>query len=58
MYRPARSQIGEVDVRYGGIKHTDGHFNFSTPFQKLPWLKSIFDVSLWSFTLSRKSNKN
>lgn len=46
MHRPGKSQIGELDIRYGGIKHTDGHFNLTTPFQRLPWLKSIFDVSV------------
>ncbi|CAK1589697.1 unnamed protein product [Parnassius mnemosyne] len=45
MHRPGSSQIGELDLRYGGFKHTDGHFNLSTPFQKLPWLKSIFDIN-------------
>ncbi|CAH0714994.1 unnamed protein product, partial [Brenthis ino] len=45
MYRPSSSQIGEIDMRYGGIKHTDGHFNMSTPFQTLPWLESIFDIN-------------
>ncbi|CAB3225976.1 unnamed protein product [Arctia plantaginis] len=44
MHQPGNSQIGEIDLRYGGVKHTDGHFNFTTPFQKLPWLKSIFDI--------------
>ncbi|CAH2058175.1 unnamed protein product, partial [Iphiclides podalirius] len=45
MHRPGSSQIGELDLRYGGMKHTDGHFNFSTPFQRLPWLKSIFNIN-------------
>ncbi|CAK1547731.1 unnamed protein product [Leptosia nina] len=45
MYRPASSQVGEVDVRYGGLKHSDGHFNMSTPFSRLPWLRSIFDIN-------------
>ncbi|XP_041972420.1 uncharacterized protein LOC121728328 [Aricia agestis] len=45
MYRPGNSQIGELDLRYGGFKHTDGHFNFSTPFHTLPWLKSIFNIN-------------
>ncbi|XP_060807756.1 uncharacterized protein LOC106135284 [Amyelois transitella] len=45
MYQPGRSEIGELDLRYGGVKHTDGHFNLSTPFQRLPWLKSIFDIN-------------
>ncbi|XP_045507000.1 apolipophorins [Colias croceus] len=45
MHRPGNSQVGEVDVRYGGLIHTDGHFNVSTPFQTLPWLKSIFNIN-------------
>ncbi|CAH2241543.1 jg25523 [Pararge aegeria aegeria] len=45
MHRPGSCQIGEIDVRYGGFKHTDGHFNVSTPFHTLPWLKSIFDIN-------------
>ncbi|XP_075986269.1 apolipoprotein lipid transfer particle [Anticarsia gemmatalis] len=45
MHRPGNSQIGEIDLRYGGMKHTDGHFNFTTPFRRLPWLKSIFDIN-------------
>ncbi|XP_013168741.1 PREDICTED: uncharacterized protein LOC106118616 [Papilio xuthus] len=45
MYSPGHSQIGELDLRYGGAQHTDGHFNFSTPFKRLPWLKSIFDIN-------------
>ncbi|XP_068624199.1 uncharacterized protein Apoltp [Battus philenor] len=45
MHCPGSSQIGELDLRYGGVKHTDGRFNFSTPFQRLPWLKSIFDIN-------------
>ncbi|XP_053620364.1 uncharacterized protein Apoltp [Plodia interpunctella] len=45
MYQPGHSQIGELDLRYGGVRHTDGHFNLSTPFQRLPWLKSIFDIN-------------
>ncbi|XP_028030625.1 uncharacterized protein LOC114243361 [Bombyx mandarina] len=45
MHKPGASQIGEMDVRYGGVKHTDGYFNFTTPFQKLKWLKSIFDIN-------------
>ncbi|KAG6459272.1 hypothetical protein O3G_MSEX011302, partial [Manduca sexta] len=45
MHKPGRSQIGEIDLRYGGVKHTDGHFNFTTPFQRLKWLKSIFDIN-------------
>ncbi|XP_026331633.1 uncharacterized protein LOC113238980, partial [Hyposmocoma kahamanoa] len=45
MHRPGKSQIGELDIRYGGFKHTDGHFNMTTPFQRLPWLKSIFDIN-------------
>lgn len=45
MHCPGNSQIGEIDIRYGGVRHTDGHFNFTTPFQRLPWLKSIFDIN-------------
>ncbi|KAH9643130.1 hypothetical protein HF086_010582 [Spodoptera exigua] len=45
MHHPGDSQIGEIDLRYGGVKHTDGHFNFTTPFKRLPWLKSIFDIN-------------
>nr|XP_049706191.1 uncharacterized protein LOC110382727 isoform X1 [Helicoverpa armigera]XP_049706192.1 uncharacterized protein LOC110382727 isoform X2 [Helicoverpa armigera]XP_049706193.1 uncharacterized protein LOC110382727 isoform X3 [Helicoverpa armigera]XP_049706194.1 uncharacterized protein LOC110382727 isoform X4 [Helicoverpa armigera]XP_049706195.1 uncharacterized protein LOC110382727 isoform X5 [Helicoverpa armigera] len=45
MHHPGPSQIGEIDLRYGGVKHTDGHFNFTTPFKRLPWLKSIFDIN-------------
>ncbi|XP_052751003.1 uncharacterized protein LOC113509342 [Galleria mellonella] len=44
-HRPGRNKIGELDLRYGGMKHTDGHFNVSTPFHRLPWLKSIFDIN-------------
>ncbi|CAH0598289.1 unnamed protein product [Chrysodeixis includens] len=45
MHQPGDRQIGEIDLRYGGVKHTDGHFNFTTPFRRLPWLKSIFDIN-------------
>ncbi|XP_049881187.1 uncharacterized protein LOC126377497 [Pectinophora gossypiella] len=45
MHQPGKSQIGEIDLRYGGVKHTDGHFNVTTPFKRLPWLKSIFDIN-------------
>nr|XP_034825791.1 apolipophorins [Maniola hyperantus] len=45
MHRPGSCEIGDIDVRYGGFKHTDGHFNVSTPFHTLPWLKSIFDIN-------------
>ncbi|XP_072946200.1 uncharacterized protein Apoltp [Epargyreus clarus] len=45
MHRPGSQQVGELDLRYGGVKHTDGHFNLSTPFHELPWLKSIFDIN-------------
>ncbi|XP_047539341.1 uncharacterized protein LOC125072709 [Vanessa atalanta] len=45
MHRPGSCQIGEIDARYGGFRHTDGHFNMSTPFHTLPWLKSIFEIN-------------
>ncbi|CAG9122181.1 unnamed protein product [Plutella xylostella] len=45
MHHPNNTQIGEIDLRYGGIKHTDGHFNVTTPFKRLPWLKSVFDIN-------------
>ncbi|XP_022117827.2 uncharacterized protein LOC110995124 [Pieris rapae] len=45
MHQPGSSQTGEVDIRYGGLKHSDGHFNMSTPFSRLPWLKSIFNIN-------------
>ncbi|KAM3962221.1 LOW QUALITY PROTEIN: apolipoprotein lipid transfer particle [Aphomia sociella] len=45
LHQPGKSKIGELDLRYGGMKHTDGHFNVTTPFQRLPWLKSIFDIN-------------
>ncbi|CAG9792371.1 unnamed protein product [Diatraea saccharalis] len=45
MHRPGDTQIGELDIRYGGIAHTDGHFNLTTPFHKLPWLKSILNIN-------------
>ncbi|KAJ8708722.1 hypothetical protein PYW08_010104 [Mythimna loreyi] len=45
MHHPGDSQIGEIDLRYGGMRHTDGHFNVTTPFKRLPWLKSIFDIN-------------
>ncbi|KAI5644619.1 lipoprotein amino terminal region domain-containing protein [Phthorimaea operculella] len=45
MHRPGKTQIGELDLRYGGFKHTDGRFNVTTPFENLPWLKSIFDIN-------------
>ncbi|XP_028158784.1 uncharacterized protein LOC114351683 isoform X6 [Ostrinia furnacalis] len=45
MHRPGSSQIGELDIRYGGIRHTDGHFNLTTPFRRLPWLKSILNIN-------------
>ncbi|XP_063394239.1 uncharacterized protein LOC134679271 [Cydia fagiglandana] len=45
MHYPGTSKVGEVDIRYGGFRHTDGHFNVTTPFQRLPWLKSIFTIN-------------
>ncbi|XP_045454917.1 apolipophorins [Melitaea cinxia] len=45
MHRPGSCQIGEIDMRYGGFRHTDGHFNMTTPFQTLPWLRSIFYIN-------------
>ncbi|CAG9568621.1 unnamed protein product [Danaus chrysippus] len=45
MHSPASQQIGEVDITYGGVRHTDGYFNMTTPFNTLPWLKSIFDIN-------------
>ncbi|RVE52154.1 hypothetical protein evm_003227, partial [Chilo suppressalis] len=45
MHRPGNSQIGELDIRYGGMVHTDGHFNLTTPFRRLPWLKSILNIN-------------
>ncbi|KAL4716758.1 hypothetical protein ACJJTC_001914, partial [Scirpophaga incertulas] len=45
MHRPGNTQIGELDIRYGGIAHTDGHFNLTTPFRRLPWLKAILNIN-------------
>ncbi|CAH1641791.1 unnamed protein product [Spodoptera littoralis] len=56
MHHPGDSQIGEIDLRYGGVKHTDGHFNFTTPFKRLPWLKSIFDINNLEETSDNKVN--
>lgn len=45
VHYPGSREITNLDITYGGIKHTVGKFNSSTPFKNLPWLAADIRIS-------------
>ncbi|XP_077295548.1 apolipoprotein lipid transfer particle [Arctopsyche grandis] len=45
VHYPGSIEISNLDITYGGMKHTVGKFNSSTPFKNLPWLAADIRIS-------------